>query len=131
MSDPLRTEHMLSTDVIKRHIAGQLRRRLKELEINGKEFGAMIGKTEQQASLYLRGRHRLFAGRLFEIAQMLGVPIDYFYEGLPATAPRAKQILTPGLYADEVARIADETVQADMRRLTLHIAGHKGNRAKW
>jgi transcriptional regulator with XRE-family HTH domain len=42
----------------------------------------MIGVTYQQAHKYERGINRISAGRLFEIAQVLGVPVSFFFEGL-------------------------------------------------
>jgi hypothetical protein len=36
----------------------------------------------QQAHKYGRGIDRVSAGRLFEIARALSVPVDYFYEGI-------------------------------------------------
>ena len=42
----------------------------------------MIGVTYQQAHKYERGINRVSAGRLFEIAQVLGVPVSYFFEGI-------------------------------------------------
>ena len=34
---------------------------------------------------YEKGVNRIGAGRLFEIARILGVPIDFFYDGVAAT----------------------------------------------
>ena len=42
----------------------------------------LIGVTYQQAHKYERGINRISAGRLFEIAQVLRVPVGYFFEGL-------------------------------------------------
>ncbi len=42
----------------------------------------MIGVTYQQAHKYERGTNRISAGRLFDISQVLGMPVGFFYEGL-------------------------------------------------
>jgi transcriptional regulator with XRE-family HTH domain len=42
----------------------------------------LIGVTYQQAHKYERGINRISAGRLYEISNVLGVPVSYFFEGL-------------------------------------------------
>jgi len=44
-------------------------------------LGELLGLTFQQIQKYEKGVNRIGAGRLFDIARILGVPIDYFYEG--------------------------------------------------
>lgn len=39
----------------------------------------MIGVTYQQAHKYEHGRNRIAVGRLHQIAQALGVEVDYFF----------------------------------------------------
>jgi transcriptional regulator with XRE-family HTH domain len=41
-----------------------------------------LGLTFQQVQKYEKGVNRIGAGRLYEIARILGVPIDFFYEGV-------------------------------------------------
>ncbi|WP_439651702.1 helix-turn-helix domain-containing protein [Microvirga puerhi] len=43
-----------------------------------------LGLTFQQVQKYEKGVNRIGAGRLLEIAQLLGVSIDYFYKGIQA-----------------------------------------------
>ncbi|MCI3135388.1 helix-turn-helix transcriptional regulator [Phenylobacterium aquaticum] len=42
-----------------------------------------LGVTFQQIQKYERGANRVSASKLFEAAQVLGVPIGYFFDGLP------------------------------------------------
>ena len=46
------------------------------------QLADLIGVTYQQAHKYERGINRVSAGRLFEIAHVLNVPVNYFFEGL-------------------------------------------------
>jgi len=48
------------------------------------KLGDLLGLTFQQVQKYEKGVNRIGAGRLFEVAQILGVPIDFFYEGVGA-----------------------------------------------
>src|SRR5258706_15176286 len=43
-------------------------------------LGEMLGLTFQQVQKYEKGINRIGAGRLFEVAGILGVPISFFYE---------------------------------------------------
>ena len=52
------------------------------LGLSQQQMAEMIGVTYQQAHKYERGINRIFAGRLFEISQVLGVSVGFFYEGL-------------------------------------------------
>ena len=45
-------------------------------------LGELLGLTFQQVQKYEKGVNRIGAGRLFEIARILGVPIHYFYESV-------------------------------------------------
>jgi transcriptional regulator with XRE-family HTH domain len=49
-------------------------------------LGELLGLTFQQVQKYEKGVNRIGAGRLFEVSRILGVPIDYFYEGVNGQA---------------------------------------------
>ncbi len=52
------------------------------LGLTQQQLADLIGVTYQQAHKYERGINRVSAGRLFEIARVLSVPISYFFDGL-------------------------------------------------
>jgi transcriptional regulator with XRE-family HTH domain len=52
------------------------------LGLSQQQLSQMISVTYQQAHKYERGLNRISAGRLYEIAQVMGVPVAWFYEGL-------------------------------------------------
>lgn len=45
------------------------------------ELAEKVGVTFQQFQKYERGINRISAGRLYEIAQIMKVPVNYFFEG--------------------------------------------------
>ncbi|WP_375640058.1 helix-turn-helix domain-containing protein [Bartonella sp. MM55XZML] len=47
-----------------------------------KKLGSQLGVTFQQIQKYEKGSNRIGAGRLQEIADILNVPISFFYSGL-------------------------------------------------
>ncbi len=55
-----------------------------------------LGLSFQQLQKYEKGTNRISASRLYELAQLLGVPVSYFYEGMEEgkSAPPQGEILT-------------------------------------
>jgi transcriptional regulator with XRE-family HTH domain len=62
----------------------RLRRML--IGMSQEKLGELLGLTFQQVQKYEKGVNRIGAGRLFQVAHILGVPIDYFYEGVNGTS---------------------------------------------
>src|SRR5690349_6573544 len=77
-----------STAAIDDHIGARIRERRIMLGLTQQQLAEMIGVTYQQAHKYERGINRVSAGRLFEIARVLSVPIGYFYDGIGESGPR-------------------------------------------
>ena len=67
---------------IDRVVGQRIRWRRKELKLTQEKLGEQLGLTFQQVQKYEKGVNRISAGRLFEIARVLGVDIGFFYEGL-------------------------------------------------
>jgi transcriptional regulator with XRE-family HTH domain len=77
------------TQDIDRHVGARVRERRIMLGLTQQQLADLIGVTYQQAHKYERGINRVSAGRLYEIAQVLSVPVGYFFEGLEGQDPRA------------------------------------------
>jgi transcriptional regulator with XRE-family HTH domain len=76
-----------------RHIGGRLRRRRRLLGLTQQQLGDSIGIRFQQIQKYECGANRVSASRLFELAEALDVPVQYFYEGLQR---RSEPVLPDG-----------------------------------
>jgi transcriptional regulator with XRE-family HTH domain len=76
------------TQDIDRHVGARVRERRIMLGFTQQQLADLIGVTYQQAHKYERGINRISAGRLFEIAHVLSVPINYFFEGLEGDTAR-------------------------------------------
>ena len=61
-------------------------------------FSYAIGLTFQQVQKYEKGINRIGASRLFDLAQVLGVPVQFFYEEAPMAPDR--QIVDVAGFAD-------------------------------
>jgi transcriptional regulator with XRE-family HTH domain len=79
MSKPKRGK---STAAIDQHVGARIRERRIMLGLTQQQLAELIGVTYQQAHKYERGVNRVSAGRLFQIAKVLSVPMAYFYEGV-------------------------------------------------
>ena len=60
----------------------RLRRML--VGMSQEKLGELLGLTFQQVQKYEKGVNRIGAGRLFQVARILGVEIPYFYEDVQA-----------------------------------------------
>jgi transcriptional regulator with XRE-family HTH domain len=67
---------------IDRVVGQRLRWRRREMKLTQEQLGEKLGLTFQQVQKYEKGVNRISAGRLFEMAQVLGITITYFYEGV-------------------------------------------------
>ena len=65
-----------------RYVGTRIRERRVMLGLSQQQMADMIGVTYQQTHKYERGINRISAGRLYQISQVLQVPIGYFFEGL-------------------------------------------------
>ena len=67
---------------IRRHIAGRLRQRRRELDLTQAAVGRSCGVSFQQIAKYETGVSAPSAAQLFALARALETPVTYFYEGL-------------------------------------------------
>jgi transcriptional regulator with XRE-family HTH domain len=67
---------------IDRHVGARVRDRRILLGLTQHQVADLIGVTYQQEHKYEKGINRVAAGRLYNIAQALGVDVSYFFEGL-------------------------------------------------
>ncbi|NIA70122.1 helix-turn-helix transcriptional regulator [Pelagibius litoralis] len=75
-----------------------------------------LGITFQQIQKYERGTNRIVASRLFRLAQVLQVPVQYFFMDL-AQAQRPSTAESPGRTGDSLDRVPDLLSQRDTLRL--------------
>ncbi|AWU93716.1 helix-turn-helix domain-containing protein [Azospirillum ramasamyi] len=96
------------------HVGARLRLRRTLLGLSQEKLGEAVGITFQQLQKYERGSNRISASRLYNLSQVLGVPVSYFFDDMP----------TPDQIAAEVpAESAGETDEFESlaRRETLEL----------
>ena len=112
---------------IDRHVGARIRERRVMLGLSRHQLADIVGVTYQQEHKYERGINRVSAGRLFEIACGLSVPVNYFFEGLdvqdglPASM-RERMCLE---MARNFGYITDEKHQEALSQLTRVLAIQK------
>ena len=73
------------------YVSLRIRQRRIMLGLTQQQMAELIGVTYQQAHKYETGINRISAGRLYQIAQALGVDISYFFEEVdPEKRARSK-----------------------------------------
>lgn len=72
---------MTATDV-DAHVGRRMRLRRESIGMSQGRLGRHLGLTFSQVQKYEKGTNRIGAGRLYLLADVLGVPVDYFFEGL-------------------------------------------------
>jgi transcriptional regulator with XRE-family HTH domain len=95
------------------------------------ELGQLISVTFQQVQKYEKGANRISAGRLQRIAEVLGVPVAYFFAA-PGDKETSDAAGDEGVFlqaegalrlARAYARIKEPGVRLQLLRLTEAIAG--------
>lgn len=74
---------------IDRAVGQRIRWRRREMKLTQEKLGEILDLTFQQVQKYEKGVNRVSAGRLYEIASVLDVPVGYFFEGLDGAAQAA------------------------------------------
>jgi transcriptional regulator with XRE-family HTH domain len=109
---------------VDRHVGGRIRERRVMMGLSQQQMADMIGVTYQQAHKYERGINRISAGRLFEIAQSLGVQVSFFFEGIDGAGAgdlSARQRMCLEL-ARNFALIGNERHQSALSQLARALA---------
>ena len=79
------------SEEIDEHLGRRLRRRRRLLGLTQHQLADACGVRFQQIQKYECAANRMSAARVWQLAQVLEVPISYFYEGLgakPESRPR-------------------------------------------
>ncbi len=65
------------------HVGSRIRLRRNMLGMSQEKLGENLGITFQQIQKYEKGTNRVGASRLQAIANIMGVPVAFFFDGLP------------------------------------------------
>jgi transcriptional regulator with XRE-family HTH domain len=65
------------------HVGSRIRMRRQLINMSQERLGELLGITFQQVQKYEKGANRISASRMFFTAKTMGVPVQFFFEGLP------------------------------------------------
>ncbi len=119
------------------HVGARLRQRRTLLGMTQTNLGDALGVSFQQMQKYERGMNRISASRLFDLSRVFDVPVEYFFDDMPA-AVAASSPAQGGGVAEEAPsyepnpmakretlelvrayyKIEDVNVRNELRRLT-------------
>lgn len=68
---------------IDEYVGAQLRTARQFRGMSQQKLAGQIDLTFQQVQKYERGANRIAASLLYDLSQILKVPVGYFYDGLP------------------------------------------------
>jgi transcriptional regulator with XRE-family HTH domain len=91
------------------HVGSRVRLRRTLLGMSQEKLGEAIGLTFQQVQKYERGANRIGASRLFDLSQVLDVPVSFFYDDMPVELAHP----TPAEYASRLGGLAEEPTGFD------------------
>lgn len=82
------------------HIGMRLRLRRQVLALSQTDLAARMNVSYQQVQKYETGANRISASRLYQTAQVLGVSVEYFFEGADALASKIATRGGPGEHGE-------------------------------
>lgn len=95
-----------SPNPIDKHVGSRVRMRRMMVSMSQEKLGEKLGITFQQIQKYEKGTNRIGASRLQQIANVLGVPVGFFFEGAPVLDGSAKgfsEAASPAYVSDFLA----------------------------
>ena len=71
------------------HVGKRVRLRRTLLGMSQEQLGSSLNITFQQVQKYERGANRIIASRLWDMSQILDVPVSYFFDDMSETTIRS------------------------------------------
>ena len=117
------------------HVGSRVRMRRLILSMSQEKLGDAIGLTFQQVQKYEKGTNRMGSSRLVQIANVLKVPVTFFFEGGPDQSKLDGKAPSPAYVSNFLAtsdglaltkafmRIKDAKLRRSIVNLVEDIAG--------
>ena len=77
---PVEERNARRANTVDSHVGARVRLRRMLLGMSQEKLGESLGLTFQQVQKYEKGVNRIGASRLFDLAHVLGVPVQFFYD---------------------------------------------------
>jgi transcriptional regulator with XRE-family HTH domain len=103
-----------------KHVGMRIRGRRMELNISQTALGDKLGLTFQQVQKYEKGANRVGSSRLVDIADVLKVPVGYFFVGIDRYAGK---VSTPDIATAFFAHRSANHLAAAFVKLNPQVQG--------
>jgi transcriptional regulator with XRE-family HTH domain len=90
-------------DPVDKHVGARVRMRRMMLHMSQEKLGDAIGLTFQQVQKYEKGTNRMGSSRLQQVANVLQVPVTFFFEGAPGQKTIDGKASSPAYVSDFLA----------------------------
>lgn len=119
------------------HVGAQLRSLRLQRGFSQSAVAQAVGLTFQQLQKYEKGTNRVSASKLFELAGILGVPVQDFFAGLPEERRKAPEqgVIRPVSRVDAeilqlVTQLGDGPVKRGIKGLLQAVVGAPGEASR-
>ena len=85
------------------HVGARVRLRRMMIGMSQEKLGESLGLTFQQVQKYEKGANRIGASRLFTIASILDVPVEFLFEDMPKSVLETMPSAPASSKSDDVA----------------------------
>ena len=102
-------------DTIDRQVGAKIKNLRRHLCFTQKEIAKALGVTYQQIQKYENGKNHIAAGKIYQIAQLLKVPVQTFFPG--RQLGEFEPVTTKRLRMMRIVAALDEPHHDDMLRL--------------
>ncbi len=109
------------------HVGKQLRARRISLGLSQTAVAERLGLTFQQLQKNEKATNRIGAGRLYDLAEILDVPVSYFFDGYDETAPPPLPEMDPDVLviAALIQRVSDPNLRRRIKALLRAVTDTK------
>ncbi|MEQ8601769.1 MAG: helix-turn-helix transcriptional regulator [Marivibrio sp.] len=104
--------------VVDKFVGARIRARRKQLGMTQAQLGAAVDLSFKQIRKYEHGENRVSASKLLHLASVLGVAVDYFFDGLDG---REDALEAPHLEGEALAKEFQAIATASRRRAFLRL----------
>lgn len=113
-----------SPNPIDAHVGSRIRLRRAILGLSQEKLAEELGITFQQVQKYERGLNRVGASRLWHLARVLGVSVNFFYDNFDEETQEKMSVFAPTVFS--FAEEAAPTYQRDVlgRKDVLELVRH-------
>ncbi len=99
------------------HVGARVRLRRTLLGMSQEKLGDAIGLTFQRVQKYERGANRIGSSRLFDLSRVLDVPINFFFDDMPAAVASSSPAQSRGMAEEPVSYELDPMAKRETLEL--------------